>query len=44
MITGLEHHSYEESLRDLGFLSLDERNLRGDHIADFQYLKGSHKQ
>jgi len=41
MIRGL---SYEESLRELGLLSLEKRRLLGDIIVAFQHLKGSHKQ
>ena len=44
MIKTLEHLSYEERLREVGFLSLENRKLQGDLTVAFQNLKGVYKK
>ncbi|KAF4798699.1 hypothetical protein TURU_061646 [Turdus rufiventris] len=44
MVTGMEHLSCEESLRELGLFNLEKRRLQNDMTVAFQYLKGAYKK
>ncbi|KAJ7396732.1 rna-directed dna polymerase from mobile element jockey-like [Pitangus sulphuratus] len=44
IISGMEHLSYKERLRELGLFSLEMRSIQGDLIADFKYMKGAYKK
>ncbi|PKU39751.1 hypothetical protein llap_9952 [Limosa lapponica baueri] len=43
MIRRLEHHCYEDSLRQLGLFSLEKRRLWGDLTASFQCLNQAYR-
>ena len=43
MIRGLEHLSYEESLREMVLFSLEKAKLERDLIAAFQYFNEAYK-
>lgn len=42
MIRNLEHLSYDDRLRELGFFSLEKRMLQGNLTVAFRYLKAAH--
>lgn len=43
MIQGLEHLSYEDKLKELDLLSIENRRLSGELIVSCQHLKGIYK-
>jgi len=44
MIGGLKYPSYKDRLSEFRLFSLEERRLRGDLLAAFQYLKGAYRK
>jgi len=44
VVRGLEHLSYEDTLRELHLFDLEKSRLWGDLIVALQYLKGDCKQ
>lgn len=41
---GLEHLSYEDTVRELGLFSLEKRCLKRDLKVAFQYLMGAYNK
>lgn len=44
LITGMDHLSYEERLRELRLFNLKKRRLQADLIVTFQCMKGAYKK
>ena len=43
MMRGQERQSHEERWSELGFFNLERRQLLGEFIVSFQFLKGAYK-
>jgi len=44
LVQGLAQKSCEAQVRELGFISVEKRRLKGDHASLYKYLAGSCKE